>query len=56
MPWSASDAKGKTKKATSKASKKQWAEVANSVRKSTGDDVRAIKEADAVVARRKKKK
>jgi uncharacterized protein YdaT len=54
MPWTSKDVPGKTKKAKSAKSKRQWTDVANGVLKKTGDDARAIKEANAVVGRRKK--
>lgn len=56
MPWTASDARKHTKKATSAAAMRQWSHVANAVLEKTGDEERAIKEANAVVARRKKKR
>jgi hypothetical protein len=55
MPWSAKDAAAKTKKAKSPTAKRQWAHVANSVLKRTGDDARAVREANAAVAKRKRK-
>lgn len=54
MPWSPKDATKYTKKATSAIAKRQWRDVANGVLKSTGDESRAIRAANAVVARRKK--
>jgi hypothetical protein len=56
MPWKSSDVSGKTKKAKSKKAKRQWTHVANSVLAKTGDEGRAIREANAVVKRRKKAK
>jgi hypothetical protein len=57
MPWSPSDGPSRhTKKAKSKVAKRQWADVANSVLKRTGDEGRAVRSANAVVARRGKKK
>ena len=53
MPWTAKDATRHDRKATGKKSK-QWADVANSVLKKTGDEGRAVREANAVVARRRK--
>jgi len=53
MPWTAKDASRKTKKAKSPKAKRQWSAVANSVLKRTGDDALAIREANAVVKRRK---
>lgn len=54
MPWKASDAKSKTKKATSPKAQRQWKDVANAVLKRIGDEGRAIREANAVVKKRKK--
>jgi len=55
MPWVSKDASRHTKKAKSPTAKRQWRHVANSVLKSTGDEGRAIREANAVVKRRKKR-
>lgn len=55
MPWKPSDATSKTKKAASPKAKRQWSKVANGVLKKTGDDARAIREANAVIARRRTK-
>lgn len=55
MPWTAKDAKGKTKKASSPTAKRQWARVADKVLAKTGDEGRAVREANSVVKRRKKK-
>ena len=56
MPWSPSDAVHKTKKAGgSPRAKRQWSKVANSVLSRTGDEGRAIRSANAVVAKRKKR-
>ena len=49
MPWQPSDAKRHDKKAASPKAQRQWSEVANSVLKSTGDDAKAIKEANGVI-------
>ena len=49
MPWSPSDAKAKTGRANTPTKQRQWAEVANSVLKRTGDEGRAVREANAVV-------
>jgi len=54
MPWSPADASAKTKKATSPAAKKQWADVANNVLEKTGDEGRAVKTANGVVKKRGK--
>lgn len=56
MPWTPTDAFRHTKKASSPAAQRQWSDVANSVLQRTGNDARAIRSANAVVARRKKKK
>lgn len=51
MPWKAGDAARHTKKVRSARSKKQWKEVANSVLRSTGDEGRAVREANGVARR-----
>lgn len=51
MPWTPDDAPSHTKKATSETAKRRWAEIANQVLERTGDEGRAIREANAVVAR-----
>ncbi|HEY1504311.1 MAG TPA: hypothetical protein VGF92_08425 [Stellaceae bacterium] len=51
MPWVAGDAKRHTHKATTPALKELWAKVANDALDRTGDEGRAIREANAVVAR-----
>ncbi len=53
MPWTAGDAKGKTKKATSGRLASLWAEVANSALSRTGNDASAIRQANAVVKRQR---
>ncbi len=53
MPWTPKDASRKTKKAKSPKAKRQWAHVADKVLAKTGDEGRAIREANAVVKRRK---
>lgn len=55
MPWTPRDASRHTKKARSKTAKRQFADVANAVLAKTGDEGRAIREANAVVKRRRKK-
>lgn len=52
MPWIPSDAKKKTKKANSKTARRQWKDIANSVLSKTGNEGRAIREANAVIKRR----
>lgn len=56
MPWTARDAARHTKKAKSPTARRQWAHVANAVLQKTGSDARAIREANAVVAARRKPK
>ena len=51
MPWSANDAERHTHKATTPALQQLWAKVANDALERTGDEGRAIREANAVVAR-----
>lgn len=55
MPWRASDAARHTKKAKSPAAKRQFAKVANKVLSTTGDEGKAIRIANAAVAKRKKR-
>jgi hypothetical protein len=51
MPWTANEAERHTHKATTAALKELWAKVANESLERTGDEGRAIREANAVVAR-----
>ena len=51
MPWTAEDAERHTKKADSAKRQRMWAEIANSVLADTGDEGRAIREANAMVGR-----
>jgi hypothetical protein len=51
MPWRPDDATSHTKKATTEKTKREWAEIANQVLERTGDEGRAIREANAVIAR-----
>jgi hypothetical protein len=51
MPWTAEDAERHTKKADSAKRQRMWAEIANSVLAETGDEGRAIREANARVGR-----
>ena len=55
MPWSAKDATRFTKKARSPKAKRQFAHVANAVLAKTGNEGRAIRSANAAVAKRRKK-
>lgn len=50
-PWTPKDAQRHDKKAKSAHAQKQWSEVANSVLKATGDEGRAVREANGVVMR-----
>lgn len=54
MPWNPSDATRHTKKAKSPKAKRQFAKVANKVLEKTGDEGRAIREANAAVKKRRK--
>ena len=52
MPWQSSDAARHTRKAGSAKARSQWKEVANSVLAKTGNDARAVRAANSVIARR----
>lgn len=54
MPWTARDVAGKTKKATTAKLKREWLHVANGVLAKTGDEARAIREANGVIAGQKR--
>jgi hypothetical protein len=51
MPWTPDDAERHTHKATTWALKELWAKVANECLERTDDEGRAIREANAVIAR-----
>jgi hypothetical protein len=51
MPWTPNDAERHTHKATTWELKELWAQVANDCLERTGDEGRAIREANAVIAR-----
>jgi hypothetical protein len=51
MPWTAGDAERHTHKATTPALQELWAKIANETLERTGDEARAIREANAVIAR-----
>jgi hypothetical protein len=51
MPWNSNDAERHTHKATTEELKELWAKVANEALERTGDEGRAVREANAVVAR-----
>ena len=50
MPWTPKDASRKTHRADTPARKAKWAAVANSVLAETGDEGRAVREANGVLA------
>ncbi len=54
MPWTSNDAEKHTRKATTPELKELWAKVANESLDRTGDEGRAIREANAVVGRQAK--
>ena len=51
MPWTADDAQRHTRKATTSELRQLWAQIANECLERTGDEGRAISEANAVVRR-----
>jgi hypothetical protein len=51
MPWTPNDAERHTRKARTPALQELWAKVANEALERTADEGRAIREANAVVAR-----
>ena len=51
MPWTPDEAERHTHKASTQALKELWAKIANETLQRTGDEGRAIREANAVVAR-----
>lgn len=57
MPWTPDDGPARhSKKAKSPAAKKQWATVANKVLAGTKDEGRAVRTANAAVAKRGKRR
>jgi hypothetical protein len=52
MPWSPDEAERHTRKASTPELKELWAKVANEALERTSNEGRAIREANAVVARR----
>jgi uncharacterized protein YdaT len=56
MPWTVKQVGKKTKKAKSAKRKRQWVKVANSVLKRTGDEGRAVREANGAVKKSSRKK
>lgn len=55
MPWTPKQATKHTKKANTPKKRRMWKDIANKVLKSSGDEGRAIREANSVVGRRKKR-
>ncbi len=55
MPWTSNDAEKHTHKASTSALKDLWAKVANERLEKTGDEGRAIREANAVIAQQAEK-
>jgi hypothetical protein len=51
MPWTPDDAERHTHKADTPALQELWSKVANETLERTGDEGRAIREANAVIAR-----
>ncbi len=51
MPWTMDDAERHTHKAATPGLQELWAKVANEALERTGDEARAIREANAAVAR-----
>jgi len=51
MPWTPDEAERHTRKATTRELQGLWAKVANETLERTGDEGRAIREANAVIAR-----
>ena len=51
MPWSPNDAERHAHKATTLELKELWAKVANERLEHTGDEARAIREANTVISR-----
>ena len=54
MPWKPSEAKSHNHKASTPEMQRVWAKVANAVLKKTGDEGKAIREANAAISRIKK--
>jgi hypothetical protein len=51
MPWTPNEAERHTRKATTQELKELWAKIANECLERTGDEGRAVREANAVIAR-----
>jgi hypothetical protein len=54
MPWSPSDAPRHNSLATTRELRETWASVANETLEETGDEGRAIREANAVIKRERR--
>jgi len=55
-PWSPSDASSHTKKANTPRLKRMWAKTANSVLSDYGDEAKAVRIANGIVADAKRKR
>lgn len=55
MPWDPGDASRHTKKAVLPVAQRQWSDVANSVLQRTGNEGQAVRVANGVVKKRKKR-
>lgn len=55
MPWKMGDATSFTKKAKSPKQKEKWSKIANAVLGKSGDDGKAIRIANAMVKKGRKK-
>jgi len=51
MPWTPNDAERHTHKASTRTLQELWAKIANETLERTGDEGRAIREANAVIAK-----
>src|SRR5579885_2052459 len=51
MPWTPSDAERHTKAANTPSKRELWAKIANETLQRTGNEARAIREANAVISR-----
>lgn len=56
MPWDKRDAAKHAKAAATPKAKRQWSDVANSVKARGGSDASAVRQANAVVKKRGKSK
>ena len=56
MPWTSRDAPSHTRKATTERARALWRDVANETLARTGDEGRAVRAANAAVARCRAKK